>query len=50
VVRPKENHMQLTEATTLDRKSGGSVVERSAVSLSWFHTPPPSFPFSTAAG
>jgi hypothetical protein len=29
VVLPKENHMQLTEAATLDRKSGGA--ERSAV-------------------
>ena len=29
VVLPKENHMQLTEATTLDRKSGGA--EESAV-------------------
>jgi hypothetical protein len=24
VVLPKENHMQLTEAASLDRKSGGS--------------------------
>jgi hypothetical protein len=24
VVLPKENHMQLTEATTVDRKSGGA--------------------------
>src|SRR5271155_310560 len=31
VVLPKENHMQLTEAATLDRKSGGA--ERSAVSF-----------------
>ncbi len=31
VVLPKENHMPLTEATTLDRKSG--VAEGSAVSL-----------------
>jgi hypothetical protein len=29
VVLPKENHMQLTEAATLDRKSGGA--EGSAV-------------------
>jgi hypothetical protein len=29
VVLPKENHMQLTEAATLDRKSGGA--EESAV-------------------
>jgi hypothetical protein len=35
VVLPKENHIQLTEATTLDRKSGEA--EGSAVSadLSW---------------
>jgi hypothetical protein len=35
VVLPKENHMQLTEAATLDRKSGGA--EGSAVSAdpSW---------------
>ena len=38
MVLPKENHMQLTEAATLDRKSGGAdlsrrAVERFAVSL-----------------
>jgi hypothetical protein len=38
VVLPKENHMHLTEAATVDRKSGGAdlsrhAVERSAVSL-----------------
>jgi hypothetical protein len=32
VVLSKENHMQLIEVTTLDRKSGGA--ERSAVSIS----------------
>jgi hypothetical protein len=35
VVLPKENHMQLTEAATLDRKSGkaeGSAVRPSAAS------------------
>ena len=36
VVLPKENHMQLTEATTLDRKSGeaeGSAVRHSCAPL-----------------
>jgi hypothetical protein len=31
VVLPKENHMQLTEATTLDRKSGVADLTRRAV-------------------
>jgi hypothetical protein len=31
VVLPKENHMQLTEAATLDRKSGGADLSRRAV-------------------
>jgi hypothetical protein len=35
VVLPKENHMQLTEAATLDRKSGGSRGICSSADLSW---------------
>jgi hypothetical protein len=35
VVLPKENHMQLTEAPTLDRKSGGSRRSCSSADLSW---------------
>ena len=43
VVLPKENHMQLTEAATLDRKSGEA--EGSAVSLNPEPTPWPSAVF-----
>jgi hypothetical protein len=35
VVLPKENHMQLTEATTLDRKIRGSRGTFGSTDLSW---------------
>jgi hypothetical protein len=38
VVLPKENHMQLTEAATLDRKSGEADLSRRAVEGSAVHS------------
>jgi hypothetical protein len=39
VVLPKENHTQLTEAATLDRKSGEADLSRRAVEGSAFYGP-----------